>query len=166
MHEGKVSYVDQFYYHKKKGVRPIEENTCEYFVHPTTGVLLKNHKNKKYKQAVAIQREVSKKAEEARNLKLLAEFDNKDGKGERWAVKIKDNWYEIAVIAKPKPEKRSRVIDNETGKREYFTHYPTYDEVSVFGARFLPYRLINGTHYAARKQAMSSQAIRKHGLND
>jgi hypothetical protein len=164
MHNGKVCYTNLAAYSMNKGITPITESGAEYYVHPISRVLLKN----KIKSTKTHNREVQveKKREEAKYLKALAAFNNKDGKGERWAIKINDIWFEVSIIPRPKPEKHSRVIDSETGKREYYTHYPTYNEVSLYGAKFLPYGLINETHYAARKQTMSSQAIRKHGLND
>jgi len=156
--KGKVCYVNTAYgwRHKNRGITPIAESHCEYYVHPVSKILLANTGRKTYRQ-ISAEREKKAQAERNNNLKLLSQFNNQNGTGSRYAIKIKDIWYEISVIKRPEPVKLRRV--NAKGETEYYNHYPEVNDISIHGAKVTP-RELNGTDfYVSRKTQLNSARL-------
>lgn len=157
---GKVSYVDNSYSHDK-GVKPIAGSSFEYYVHPISKVLFANTKKVSYKQVYKIEAQV-RADDKTKHLKLLSEFSNQNGTGARYAIKIKDLWYEISIIKKPEPVRRRRT--NSQGEVEYYTHFPEVNSVSIHGAKYEPLELARADFYVSRKHQMNTAQIRRHKL--
>ncbi len=162
VHKGVVCYAETNTQWKgTQGVQPITQSSADYFVHPTTKVLTVNKGSVKRKQQEEkAQEEHIEKA--GNNLRLISRFGNKNGGGARYAMRIKGVWYEVSVVAKPKPVKRRRL--NGHGKTEYYYHHPEIQEVSIYGAKFLPQELNNDNFYVCRKEQLSNERLRKLGL--
>lgn len=153
----KVFYLDERAYFGERN-KPIEDSSADYYVHPNTGILMAiNRKNAK---RIFAQRLAERKKEEAKHLRLLATFENKEtGKGSRYAIKIKDVWYEISVVKTPAPTKHRRL--NSKGEIEYYTRHPIVETVSIHGAELVPQELqgVNG-YYVCRKEQLNKKRIK------
>lgn len=140
----------------------IKEAHADFYVHPISKILLSNKEKKTYGQ-VERERKEAVTEDVAKNLLLLSKFNNQNGNGARYAIKIESIWYEISVIKKPDPVKRRKV--NAKGELEYFTEYPSFSDISIYGAKYKPKEL-DGPFYVSRKNQLSSNNLKKLNLQN
>lgn len=141
----------------------VKEGNFDFYVHPVSKVLFANTGKKTYKQVYAEQ-DQKKKDDIAKNLILLSKFNNQNGNGARYAIKINDIWYEISVIKTPEPEKHRRI--NANGENEYYTQYHAFNDISIHGAKYRPQELDGLKFYVSRKTQLSSANLKKLGLTN
>lgn len=158
MKDGKVHFTAE----RSGEVQPIMESAADYYVHPISGILFANKRISW--RTIKKQSDSQHKKKEAEYLRLLGKFNNKDGPGSRYAISIKDIWYEISVVKRPEATKHRRL--NSKGETEYFIRFPQVDAVSIFGAQVLPPELRGHTQfYVCRKEQLNKKRIRDLGLN-
>lgn len=161
MEAGKVYVLNERGWGVERKI-PVQESGAEYYVHPLSGVLFSN-KRKNWK-AIAAQAKKEQDKEEANYLQVLGRFNNKNGPGVRYAIKISDVWYEISVVKIPEPTKHRRIGSH--GETEYFTRFPEVDAVSIHGAKVMPIELHSKMgFYVCRKEQLNKKRIKELKLN-
>lgn len=160
MHGGKVCFTNTNAY-RAQGIQTVEKGHFDFYVHPVSHILLANKNKLSHRQVYA---EQNKKAvaERNSNIVLLSKFNNQNGNGARYALKINDIWYEISVIKKPAPIKCRRVKSD--GEVEYYTRYPEINDISIYGAKYEPSELTGNEFYVSRKVQLNTSRLKSLGL--
>lgn len=144
----------------------LKDCRAQFYIHPVSKILMLNKNRFSYSKMYEKQAELNK-TDRDNHLVLLSKFNNQNGNGARYAIKINAIWYEISVIKKPEPVKR-RKVDMKTGETVYFTDYPSYEDISIASAKHKPKELegTNPQFYVSRKTQLSSNNLKKLGLRN
>jgi len=138
----------QVFVHTRWGVHPVIESSCELYVHPLTGILLRNRTTKR-----AVQRR-----EHKRDAKEGAQHpDRRIGLPgmsiDRQWHRVKGIWYEVALCLLEEGSDAAPVYDTVLG------HPVSRDSKKVLAATY-GYNDV----YAWSKRQLSGKTLRQHGL--
>jgi hypothetical protein len=159
MYQGKICYTETRGPKERRGIQPMMESGSPYYVHPVSKVLQLNKNRFEIEKQERLKEFAKKEQDKLKHLKLLARF--KTHNGARYAINIKDVWYEISVVEAPMPERRKRMTVG--GETVYYYHQPEYNSISIHGAKYMPPELTISSkkYYVSRKEQLNSERIRK-----
>jgi len=149
-----------------RGDVPIEEAMVELFVHPRTGILLRNRRFMSWDQRNRQARETA----QARDAADCREID-----AHRQLRRIDGIWYEVTFATLPPP--RKRLCNTAIGVTMEVVHDACWDVIQkAWVSRKEDARRNNGIRmrnremigdadkYAASKRQLGAQELKKHGL--